>query len=185
MQEREAEILLPGHGPPIVGRERVQQALDETAQLLESLVEQTLRMMNEGARLDDILQEVVIDDALLQRPYLRPSYDDPRFIVRNLWRLYGGWYDGNPARLNPPADRKLAAEVAALAGGALKLAERAQALASDGQYALASQLAEWAHQDSPDAPKVQSLRSEIYQARIETETSLMARSIYRAAAKEE
>ena len=183
MQELPAELLLPGHGPPIVGRERVQLALEETAQLLESLVEQTLGMMNEGARLDDIVQSVVIDEALLQRPYLRPSYDDPRFIVRNLWRLYGGWYDGNPARLSPPGDAILAAEVAALSGGARTLVERAQALAADGDFALASQLAEWAAQASPTDPRIRDARAEIYTARIETETSLMARAIYRDASK--
>ena len=45
----------PGHGLPIVGADRVRQALTEGAELLESLVEQTLAMMNEGARLDDIV----------------------------------------------------------------------------------------------------------------------------------
>src|SRR5436190_1473558 len=49
------DILLPGHGLPIVGRERVHQALSEGAELLESLVEQTLALMNDGARLDDIV----------------------------------------------------------------------------------------------------------------------------------
>ena len=38
-------------------------------------------------------------DALLARPFLRPVYDDPAFVVRNVWRRYGGWWDGNPARL--------------------------------------------------------------------------------------
>ncbi len=185
MQEHKAELLLPGHGPPIVGRERVERALEETALLLESLVEQTLAMMNEGARLDDILQAVKIDEELLQRPYLRPSYDDPRFIVRNLWRLYGGWYDGNPARLSPPADASLATEVAVFAGGGRALVERAQQLAAEGKFELASQLAEWAHQSSPTDSKIRDARSEIYKARIETETSLMAKAIYRDAAKKD
>jgi alkyl sulfatase BDS1-like metallo-beta-lactamase superfamily hydrolase len=183
MQECEAELLLPGHGPPIVGRDRVQLALEETAQLLESLVEQTLTLMNEGARLDDIVQSVQINEELLQRPYLRASYDDPRFIVRNLWRLYGGWYDGNPARLSPPADVALAAEVSAFAGGAAALIARAEKLAADGKLDLACQLAEWAQQDSPSDAKITEARSEIYRARIETETSLMAQAIYRDAAR--
>ena len=52
--------------------------------------------------------------------------------MRNVWRLYGGWYDGNPARLKPPPAAALAAEVAALAGGAGRLADRALALADAG-----------------------------------------------------
>ncbi|MFT5442737.1 MAG: glyoxylase-like metal-dependent hydrolase (beta-lactamase superfamily II), partial [Myxococcota bacterium] len=42
MQQLGAATLLPGHGPPILGEERVSQALGEAAQLLETLIEQTL-----------------------------------------------------------------------------------------------------------------------------------------------
>ena len=72
-----------------------------TADLLDHLVDETLAMMNAGARLDDIVHTVQAPDGLLDRPYLRPVYDEPEFVVRNLWRLYGGWYDGNPAHLKP------------------------------------------------------------------------------------
>ena len=184
MQALGAERLLPGHGPPILGRERVHQALDESATLLETLVEQTLAMMNEGARLDDIMHSVQIPEALLERPYLRPSYDDPRFIVRNLWRLYGGWYDGNPARLSPPPDTDLARELASLVGGARQLADRAEALASEGRLDLACQLAEWAAQAAPDDRRAHGIRSTIFETRAKAETSLMAKGIYRAAARE-
>src|SRR6202044_4030363 len=66
---------------------------------------------------------------LESRPYLRPVYDEPEFVVRNVWRLYGGWWDGNPASLKPAPESALAAELAALAGGAAALADRALALA--------------------------------------------------------
>ena len=58
MDALEPEILLPGHGLPIVGAARVHQALSEGAELLEILVEETLALMNEGARLDDIVHTV-------------------------------------------------------------------------------------------------------------------------------
>ena len=118
---------------------------------IEVITEQTLRLMNEGARLDDVIHSVKFPDELMQRPYLRPSYDDPRFIVRNLWRLYGGWYDGNPAHLNPAPDADLARTVATLSGGVEALVRAAEEAASDGRLDLASQLAEWAVQaDSGD-----------------------------------
>ena len=42
----------------------------------------------------------------MERPYLQPVYDEPEFIVRTVWRLYGGWWDGNPATLSrPPSGR--------------------------------------------------------------------------------
>ena len=89
-------LLLPAHGLPIEGTERIAGVLDGIASALEGLVADTLEMMNAGERLDEILQTVRVPDDLLARPYLRPSYDEPEFVVRNIWRLYGGWYDGNP-----------------------------------------------------------------------------------------
>ncbi|RYE85202.1 MAG: MBL fold metallo-hydrolase, partial [Myxococcales bacterium] len=112
-----AAVLCPGHGPPIVGESRVHRALTETAELLESLVEQTLSMMNRGATLDDVIHGVRPPAHLLARPYLRPVYDDPAFLVRNLWRLHGGWYDGNPAHLRPAPEAALARELAEVAHG--------------------------------------------------------------------
>ncbi|MDX1650356.1 MAG: alkyl sulfatase dimerization domain-containing protein, partial [Myxococcota bacterium] len=184
MMEHDAEWLLPGHGPPVQGRERVRQALDDAATLLESLTEQTLRMMNEGARLDDVLHAVRLPEALLARPYLRPTYDDPLFVVRNLWRLYGGWYDGNPAHLKPAPDADLARAVAGLAGSPAELARRAEALAAEGRLDLACHLAEWAAQAAPDDAAVHGVRAAVYRERTARESSLMAKGIYRAAARD-
>ena len=125
------EVLLPGHGVPVVGRSRVIQALSDTAELLESLVSQTLALMNRGARLDEVIHTVTPPPHLMERPYLRPVYDEPEFVVRTVWRLYGGWWDGNPATLKPAPDRDLALELAALAGGPGVLADRALALLPD------------------------------------------------------
>jgi alkyl sulfatase BDS1-like metallo-beta-lactamase superfamily hydrolase len=179
-----AEVLCPGHGVPIFGADRVQRALVETAELLESLVEQTLRLMNEGARLDRVLAEVRAPEHLLARPYLRPIYDEPEFVVRNLWRLYGGWWDGNPARLKPGSDAARAREIAALAGGADRLASRALELSRAGDHALACHLVEDAWLAAPDDASVCEARARVYEARAGEETSLMAKGIYTFAAHE-
>jgi alkyl sulfatase BDS1-like metallo-beta-lactamase superfamily hydrolase len=173
--------LLPGHGPPILGEARVAEALADTAALLRSLHEQVLAAMNTGATLAEVEAGVQVPAALLARPYLRPVYDEPAFIVRNLWRRYGGWWDGNPARLAPPRDAALAAEVAALAGGAAALAARAERVA-DEDLALACQLAEWAATAAPDDAGVRAIRAALYRRRAEAASSLMARSIYLGAA---
>jgi len=179
-----AERLFPGHGPPILGAERVGQALGESAELLETICDQTLAMMNEGATLDDVLHGVVVPEALLERPYLRPVYDHPLFIVRNLWRLYGGWYDGNPAHLVPPQTAKLGRAVAELAGGAASLAAAAETAASDGDLDVACELVELAWVADPADARVREARAALYRARAKAATSLMAKGIYGAAAKE-
>jgi alkyl sulfatase BDS1-like metallo-beta-lactamase superfamily hydrolase len=180
----EPEVLLPGHGVPIWGRPAIRRALDETAQLLEELVGQTIALMNEGARLDEILARVKPPTALMERPYLSPIYDEPAFIVRNIYRLYGGWWDGNPAHLKPPRDAALAAELASLAGGAEALAYRARDLANAGEYALACAVIELAVQADPVDRRAHQIRVQIYDERAKLEPSLMARGVYTAAADE-
>jgi len=128
-----AEFLAPGHGLPVIGRDRVHQALVDTADLLDSLVDQTLALMNAGARLDEALHSVRAPAALAAKPYLRPVYDEPEFVVHNIWRLYGGWWDGNPSTLQPAPERSLATELAALAGGPGALADRALQLLTEAE----------------------------------------------------
>lgn len=184
MQALGAEVLLPGHGLPILGADRIDQALGETAEVLESLVEQTLALMNVGARLDEIVHAVQAPAHLLDRPYLKPVYDEPEFVVRNLWRLYGGWYDGNPAHLKPAPDAVLAAEVAALAGGAGRLAERAQEVAAAGDLRLAGHLAEMAALAAPDDAGVHAVRAEVFGARAAVERSTMSKGVFSWAERE-
>src|SRR5215472_4636043 len=114
MQALKPEILIPGHGPVIFGAARAEHVLDDGATLLESLVEQTLALMNRGCSLDDVLHSVSAPAELLAKPYLRPKYDDPEFVVRAIWHLYGGWFDSDPAHLKPAPAAELAAELAAL-----------------------------------------------------------------------
>jgi alkyl sulfatase BDS1-like metallo-beta-lactamase superfamily hydrolase len=178
------ELLLPGHGLPIAGADRVRTVLTETAELLESLVDQTLSLMNEGARLDDIVHAVAAPPHLLERPWLQPVYDEPEFVVHNLWRLYGGWYDGDPSHLKPAPAVELAREVADLAGGAAVLAERAEALSDAGDHRLAGHLAELAAQAAPDDPAVHRVRGVVFGRRAEAERSTMAIGVFRWAAAE-
>ena len=184
IQALDPELLLPAHGLPVGGRDRVHRFLDDTAAALESLVEQTLQLMNDGATLDTIVHTVSVPAELLERPYLRPTYDDPEFVVRNIWRRYGGWYDGNPANLKPAPSTAVASEVATLAGGARPLAQRALEVADDGlgDLRVACHLVEMASQASPDDNEVRAARAEIYTWRRHVETSLMAKSIFGAAA---
>jgi alkyl sulfatase BDS1-like metallo-beta-lactamase superfamily hydrolase len=179
-----AELFLPAHGLPIAGQARIRRVLIEVADTLDKLVGDTLAMMNQGARLNDIIHTVHVAPELLERPYLRPLYDEPEFVVRNIWRMYGGWYDGNPAHLKPAADAVLAGELASLAGGANVLADRARAVAANGDLRLACHLVELAAQAAPDDQSVHAIRAEVYQARRDNELSLMAKGIYGYAAGE-
>ena len=175
-----ARLLLPAHGPA-VGGDDVALVLGDTADALESLHVQTLDLMNSGARLDDVIHTVRLPQHLADKPYLRPTYDEPEFVVRNIWRLYGGWYDGNPSHLKPAPDAALATEVARLAGSIDALVDRATTLAADGDLRLACHLIEMAVQADPSDLRSHQARAEIYDQRRRAESSYMASGIFRSA----
>ena len=140
-------------------------------------------MMNAGETLDTILHSAGVDPELLAKPYLQPLYDEPEFVIRNIWRLYGGWWDGAPSRLKPSPDATLAAELAQLAGGADRLAARALEVLPD-DVRLAAHLADLAAWAAPDDASVHGMRSEVYAHRRKLETSLMAKGIFAGAMRE-
>jgi len=174
----DAELLLPSHGLPIQDQARIKTVLLEAASALELVVKQTLEMMNSGATLNEIIHAVKVPDEVISKPYLVPRYDDPEFIVNNIWRLYGGWYDGDPANLKPARTDQLAEEYSALAGGAINLAKRAQILAESDELRLACHLVEMAKLSEPDNVEIHQIRADVYDQRRQAESSLMAKGIY-------
>lgn len=178
------KILLPGHGLFILGEERVAKALDDTAAFLESIHAQTIDAMNKGLSLEEVINLVAMPMELSRMPYLQAVYDEPEFIIRNIWRFYGGWYDGVPSHLKPAGEKVQAEEIANLAGGALNLSKRAEHLLKEGDLRMATHLAEWACLASPEEPIVRKIAQQVYAKRAEAEKSVMAKGIFMTASQE-
>jgi len=183
MIEQGPELLVPAHGLPIEGKERIARVLDDIASSLESLVVEVVAMMNAGETLDTIIHKVKVPKDVLEKPYLRPLYDEPEFVVRNIWRLNGGWWDGVASHLKPAPNAALGTEIASLAGGPDVLMRRAMELL-DSDIRLACHLADLAGWAAPDDPSIHVDREAIYEQRRNVESSLMSKGIFKAAARE-
>jgi glyoxylase-like metal-dependent hydrolase (beta-lactamase superfamily II) len=182
MAALKASSLCPGHGGPVVDDPGlVQRILLETAGYLDSIVEQTLAALNDGAPPHvDMVQRVKIPRS--ESPWLQPIYDEGEFIIRNVVRYFGGWYSGRPSELKPSPRADVAAEICHLVGGAKPLADRAAALAKKGDLRLACHLADYALEAAPADRHIQDVVARIYEQRAASETSLMAVNLFRSAA---
>ncbi|MBW0005363.1 MAG: MBL fold metallo-hydrolase [Hyphomicrobiales bacterium] len=182
MAALEAQTLCPGHGGPVVNDPaKIRRILIETAEFLETIVERTLAAMAQGAPPHtDIVHMVKLPQS--SSPWLRPIYDEGEYLVRNIVRFYGGWWNGRPSDLKPAPRLEVAREIAALAGGARALLSRAQALTEAGDLRLACHLADYALEAQPDDAEVRRTVASLYEQRAAKETSLMARNLFRSAA---
>jgi len=177
----DAEWLFPGHGLAVHGRDAVRMVLTETSRYLRVIVDEVRRRMNDGETPEEIFHAVEPDAELATRPFLRATYDHPKFIVRNLLRLWGGWWNGNAAELLPTTLARQAEEIATLAGGVDKVIARGRALLDGGDATAATHLAEWATRAAPVDRDAQAFKRDVYARRLDEAESLMARGIFRAA----
>jgi alkyl sulfatase BDS1-like metallo-beta-lactamase superfamily hydrolase len=176
-----ADWLFPGHGLAVHGRAAVRMVLTDTARYLRVLVEAVRRRMNAGETAEEIFHAVEPDRELATRPYLRATYDHPKFIVRNLLRLWGGWWNGDASELLPATPARQAEEIARLAGGVAALVKRGRELLAATDATTAAHLAEWATRAEPADRDAQALKRDVYAALLAHAESLMARGIFRSA----
>ncbi|MBV9115659.1 MAG: MBL fold metallo-hydrolase [Hyphomicrobiales bacterium] len=181
MAALEAQTLCPGHGGPVVNDPgKIRRILIETAEYLEAIVERTLAAMADGAPPHaDIVHAVKLPQS--SSPWLRPIYDEGEYIVRNIVRFYGGWWNGRPSELKPAPRLAVAAEIARLAGGARALLSRAQALATDGDLRLACHLADYALEANPEDGEIRKGVAALYERRADGEEGLMSENLFRSA----
>ena len=144
------------------GEERIQEALLTTAHFLRSIHDQVVAGMNEGKWLEDIIRE--IDWPATDKPWLQPVYDHPEFIARNVYRLYGGWYNGDPADILPAHSEEIAAALVAATGAAPILA-RARKLRDEGDLQLACHLVDFVRKGEPENREAWELWRDLFTAR--------------------
>ncbi len=157
-------------------------ALAGTARYMRSIEEQSVAAMNRGSSLDQVVQSVKPPADLADEPYLQPIYDDPSFLVRMVWRRYGGWWNGEFDNLMPAARATQALAWVELAGGVGRVVEQARASSAAGRHAVACHLIEAARHAAPESAEVHEARAAIYRANAESQPSSMARNILNHAA---
>ncbi len=113
MMEKNAEYLIPGHGPLIEGKEKVKDVLSITAEAMHFVHDEVVKRLNEGKWFEQIYHEIleIYPEKFKKHKYLRPMYGCVRFAIHASYRLYHGWYNsGNPTDLFPAKSEEIAKE---------------------------------------------------------------------------
>ena len=133
--------------------------------------------MNQGKSLNQVLHEVIIPNDLMEHPWLKPIYDDPKFLIRMIWRRYGGWWDGEYDRLLPSPRKEEAVEWVSLSGGIENIIAKALELSASNKNSIAANLIETAYHADPQNEAVHIARAQIYSEFSKEQSSSMGRNI--------
>ena len=126
-----AEIVITGHGEPIRGKDRIRADLDKMHAAVSYVRDYTLEGMKAGKTVHQLMHEFAFPDDLK----IGDFHGKANWAVKSIWREYSGWFhyeDGTTELYGVPRS-SVYGDIAELAGGAAKLAERAEAKLAAGQ----------------------------------------------------
>lgn len=131
VRDLDAEIIVTGHGDAVVGKERIRADLDKLHAAVSYVRDYTLEGMKAGRDVHTLMREFAWPAGLEIGEY----HGKASWAVKSIWREYSGWMhyeDGTTALYGVPRS-SVDADIAELAGGADRLAERARAKMEQGR----------------------------------------------------
>ena len=158
----EPETLVPGHGAPVVGKEKIKETLTNYRDAILHVHNLALEAVQKFKPLDEVVAQASLPPHLAQLPYLKEYYGYIPFCVRSIYQSYVGWFDGDPANLQPLSRKEFGADVLKLAGSIEKVLEYAAKAQKEGRHRAVLELCEMVLANDPQnrtarAMKISSL----------------------------
>ncbi len=135
------DLMFVSHGWPRWGTEEVAAFMASHRDAYKYLHDQSVRLMNKGYTAEEIAEVIALPDSLASKWYNRGYYGTMAHNAKAVYQRYLGWYDANPANLNPWPQEEAAKRYVAAMGGADKALRIAQTAYKDGDYRWAAEVA--------------------------------------------
>jgi len=162
-QTRQAEVLIGSHHWPIWGNARIQEFITKHRDVYKYTHDQTVRLINAGYTPNEIADKVQLPASLTDYFSARGYYGDVRHNVKAVHQFYMGFYDGNPAHLNPLPPTEAGQHYLELLGGADKAVAAAQVAYDKGDYRWAAELLNHAVMGDPSSKSAKALLAKTYE----------------------
>jgi alkyl sulfatase BDS1-like metallo-beta-lactamase superfamily hydrolase len=129
-----AEVVFASHHWPVWGNARVVDHLKKQRDTYRYLHDQTLRLANAGHTPQEIAEQLELPEALRRTFASRGYYGTVRHNAKAVYQWYFGWFDGNPAHLDPLPPAEAGARYVEAMGGAAEVRRRAEQAFARGEY---------------------------------------------------
>jgi len=129
-----ADVVFAQHHWPVWGNPRVLDFLTKQRDLYKYLHDQTVRLMNHGWKAAEIAERLALPKSLSQTWHVRGYYGTMSHNSKAVYQRYLGWYDANPANLNPLPPVERGRKYVEYMGGAEAAIGRARADFARGEY---------------------------------------------------
>jgi len=128
------DVEIAQHHWPMWGNERIVAFLKKQRDLYKFTHDQTVRLLNHGLTPTEIAEQLKLPPSLANEWFSRGYYGTLSHNAKAVYQFYLGWYDANPADLNPLPRAEEAKKQVEYMGGADATIKRARDDFKAGQY---------------------------------------------------
>jgi alkyl sulfatase BDS1-like metallo-beta-lactamase superfamily hydrolase len=180
----DVELVFTSHNWPVFGHERALAFLKGQRDTYRFIHDQTLRLANQGATPREIAEQLVLPPQLAKTFANRGYYGTLRHNAKAVYQFYFGWYDGNPANLDPLPPAELGPRYVEALGGAAAVKQQATAALESGDYRWAATLLDHLVFTDPSDAEARELLARAYDQLGYQAESGVWRSVYLTGANE-
>lgn len=179
------DVMFVSHNWPTWGAQRIQTFLADQRDMYAFLDARALHLMNQGLTPAEIAQKMDrLPGNLENKWYTRSYYGSLSHNSRAVYQRYLGYYDGNPANLNPLPPVELGQHYVEAVGGADAVLKLMKTAIDKGDYRWAATLGNNLVFAQPDNQQAKALQADaLEQLGYQSENALW-RNMYLTAAME-
>jgi alkyl sulfatase BDS1-like metallo-beta-lactamase superfamily hydrolase len=155
----EIDLLFATHNWPVWGRDDIVDYLTSQRDTYRYLHDQTMRLANQGLTSTEIAEVLELPASLAHRFNNRGYYGSVSHNAKAVYQKYLGFFDGNPANLQPLPPVESSVRYVEMMGGADQVLARARESFEAGEYRWVAQLVNhvvFADPDRTDARELQA-----------------------------
>ena len=156
----QTEALIAQHHWPRWGHDRCIQFLKDQRDMYQYVHDQTLRLANEGYTMTEIGPMLQLPPSLARKWYARGYYGTVNHDAKAVYQKYLGWYDMNPANLNPLPPVESSKKYVEYMGGAKAVMARAREDFKKGEYRWVAQAMNHVVFADPDNQEARNLQAD-------------------------
>jgi alkyl sulfatase BDS1-like metallo-beta-lactamase superfamily hydrolase len=130
----DVEIFFNSHHWPTWGHERIITQMQQQQDMYKFIHDQTVRLANYGYTPREIAEKLQLPKSLAGNFHLRGYYGTLSHNSKAVYQHYFGWYEGNPAQLNPLPPEESARRYVEFMGGSKAILERVALSIQRGEY---------------------------------------------------
>ncbi len=157
----ETDVVFMSHHWPRWGTDRVRAFLGEQRDTYRWIHDQTLRLANQGATPLEIAEMLPPPPGLEDRAHVRGYYGTLSHNAKAVYQRYLGWFDANPAHLEPLPPEDAARRYVEYMGGVDAILEKVRASIDAGDERWAAELLNHVVFAAPDRRDAQLLQADV------------------------